>query len=52
MTDNMIPVGKGNSICECCGKIHKGMFYEWVSTITKNNTGGGEGCRVARVSKF
>ena len=35
----MIPVEKGNSICECCGKLHRGMFYEWISTITKTNLG-------------
>ena len=31
--------GKGNAICECCGKIHKGNFYEWTGTISKSYLG-------------
>ena len=36
MTDSMVPVGKGNSICKSCGKIYKGNFYEWTGMITKS----------------
>ena len=39
MTKYMVPVSKGHSICECCGKVHKGMFYEWTGMITKDNLG-------------
>jgi len=37
--NNMKLSGKGNSICECCGKIHKGNFYEWTGTISKSHLG-------------
>ena len=39
MTNHMKPIGKGNSICDCCGKVHRGMFYEWTGMISKNNLG-------------
>tara|TARA_R100000808_G_C2092187_1_gene112171 strand:+ start:148 stop:357 length:210 start_codon:yes stop_codon:yes gene_type:complete len=39
MNEHMKPVGKGNSICDSCGKVHRGMFYEWTGMITKNNLG-------------
>jgi hypothetical protein len=39
MTEHMKPVGKGNSICDSCGKVHRGMFYEWTGMITKDNLG-------------
>jgi hypothetical protein len=39
MTEHMKPVGKGNSICDVCGKVHRGMFYEWTGMITKDNLG-------------
>jgi|TARA_R100001082_G_scaffold95684_1_gene62977 hypothetical protein len=35
----MKSVGKGNSICDCCGKVHRGLFYEWTGMITGNNLG-------------
>ena len=39
MTKYMRLSGKGNSICECCGKVHRGNFYEWTGTISKTHLG-------------
>ena len=35
----MKPIGKGNSICDSCGRVHRGMFYEWTGMISKDNLG-------------
>ena len=31
--------GRGDYVCECCGKRYKGNFYNWTGMITDSHLG-------------